>query len=154
MSSLGLTIRRPRRQAYAAALGTAVAAAAVFAPVALAASLSSPATATVGGHVSVTASNLIPGRYQLLIAYTKPEGKGGQLINCSASIGSIKTVKRSATFSGTIPSKLVCRTGGGPSLGTVPVTAGRYDLAVGSPVGPGEFDGNKSFLERIVTLSG
>ncbi len=128
--------------------------AAALAPAALAASLSSPATAAVGGHVSVRASGLIAGRYQLFIAYTEKRTKGGQSINCSASIGAVRTVKSSATFSGTIPSKLVCRTGTGPSLGTVPVTAGRYDLAVGSPVGAGAFDGNKSFLQRSVTITG
>jgi hypothetical protein len=141
------------RPAVAAALGATLAACAL-APVALAASLTSPATAAIGGRVSVRATGLIAGRYQLFLAYTEKQTKGGQAINCSASIGSIKTVKQSATFSGTIPSKLVCRTGAGPSLGTQPVSGGRYDLAVGSPVGAGVFDGNKSFLQHTVTITG
>ena len=153
MIAIGSTGHLPRRAAIAAGVGAAIAAAAL-APVALAASLSGPATATIGGHVSVKASNLVPGRYQLFIAYTQKQPQGGQAVNCSASIGPIKTVKRSATFGGTIPSKLVCRTGAGPSLGTVAVGAGRYDLAVGSPAGAGTFDGNKSFVQRRVQITG
>ncbi len=144
---------RRRRVAIAAVVGATVAAAAL-APVALAATLSSPATATIGGRVSVKASNLIAGRYQLFIGYTEKQTRGGQAVNCSASIGPIKTVQKSATFTGTIPSKLVCRTAAGPSLGTVAVGAGRYDLAVGSPVGAGAFDGNKSFLQHSVQITG
>ncbi len=146
--------QRPRLAVTAAAAAGATLAAAALAPVALAATLTTPATATIGGHVSVRASNLIAGRYQLFMAYTEKQTQGGQAINCSASIGSVKTVSRSATFSGTIPAKLVCRTAAGPSLGTVPVSAGRYDLAVGSPVGAGAFDGNKSFLQHSVTIVG
>ncbi len=153
MIAIGPTERRPRRTALAALVGATVTAAAL-APVALAASLSGPATAAIGGRVSVKASNLVPGRYQLFIAYTQKQSQGGQAVNCSASIGPVRTVRRSATFTGTIPSKLVCRTAAGPSLGTVAVGAGRYDLAVGSPVGAGVFDGNKSFLQRRVTITG
>ena len=142
-----------RRRALTAALGASLAAVAV-APAALGASLTTPATATVGGPVSVRASNVIPGRYQLFIAYTEKQTKGGQAINCSASIGPVRTIRKSLTLSGTVPAQLVCRTGSGPSLGTVPVTTGRYDLAVGSPVGAGAFDGNKSFLQRAVQITG
>jgi hypothetical protein len=88
------------------------------------------------------------------MAYTEKQTKRGQPINCSAAIGALKTVSTSAIFSGKVPTKLVCRTGTGPSLGTVPVSAGRYDLAVGSPVGAGAFDGNKSFVQRSVTITG
>ncbi len=151
-----MSILRQRRRLPAAALaaaGTTLVAAAL-ASVAVAATLTTPATATIGGRVSVRASNLVAGRYQLFIAYTEKQTRGGQAINCSASIGSVKTVRRSATFAGTIPARLVCRTSAGPSLGTVPVSVGRYDLAVGSPIGAGAFDGNKSFVQRSVQIVG
>ncbi len=145
--------RHAGRPGILAALAATLVAVAL-APAALAASLTAPATAAIGGRVSVRAAGLVAGRYQLFIAYTEKQTKGGQAINCSAAIGPIKTVKQSAIFSGKIPSKLVCRTGAGPSLGTQPVSAGRYDLAVGSPVGAGTFDGNKSFVQRSVTIVG
>jgi len=147
-------VGRHSRRCLGAAAAAAAIAAAALAPAALGAALSSPATASVGGRVSVKVTNFVPGRYQLELAYTEKQTKGGQPINCSATIGAVKTVKKSATLSGTIPSKLVCRTGAGPSLGTQPVSAGRYDLAVGSPVGAGTFDGNKSFEQRSVTITG
>jgi hypothetical protein len=143
-----------RRHLLATLSVGATLAAAASASVALGATLTTPATATVGGTVTVRAGNLIPGRYQLLIAYTEKHTQGGQAINCTASIGPVKAVKRSATFSGTIPSRLVCRTATGSSRGTQPVVAGRYDLAVDSPAGGGTYDGSKSFLQHSVQIVG
>lgn len=134
----------PRR---AAVVGAVALAAAAAAPAALAASLRSPATATLGGSVSVHASGLAAGRYQLFLAYTKP---GGQ--NCVAAISSARTVGSSASFSGKVPSKLTCHTSSGAAAGSVPVTAGRYDVAVYSPVGANGYNGRLSFIQRSITI--
>jgi hypothetical protein len=135
------------------ALVTGIAALAVLAPAAAAATLSAPATATIGGRVSVHASKLVPGRYRLFLAYTKPQANGGT-VNCSASIGAARTVGASGTFSGTIPATLTCRRDNGTVTGTESVRAGRYDLAVYSPVGANQYNGRRSFVQRPLTITG
>jgi len=148
-----MNLVRRTRTLGAAALGGAVVAAAL-APAANAATLSAPASASLGGHISVKASGLIAGRYQLFLAYTRPQSSGGQTVNCSASIGAAKTVGSSATFSGSIPLKLTCRTDSGGTAETEPVAAGRYDVAIYSPVGANTYNGRRSFVQRSITITG
>ena len=134
----------------------AVAAAAVVltpaAGAAAAATISSPRQARIGGRVSVRASGLIPGRYRLLLAVTISHPRGGEALSCSATIGGRVSSSGTATFSGPIPRRLVCRFGAGSATGTVAVGPGRYQFLVASPVGPGAFSGRRSFVKRDVRI--
>jgi hypothetical protein len=140
-----------KRTLGALALGGALVVAAA-APSAQAATLNAPATAAVGGHVSVTASKLIAGRYQLFLAYTKQTKNGA--VNCIGAIGPARSVQSSGTFGGAIPSTLTCRTNSGAAAGTEAVRSGRYDIALYSPVGPNQYNGRRSFVQRSITITG
>ena len=143
----------PRRATGALAAVATCAALLAAAPALAAATLSAPSTVTAGASVTVRARGLVRASYGLYIAYTERLGKGGEPIDCDAAIGPLhRNVAGSATFTGRLPSRLTCRTGAGPSLGTVPLRAGRYDLAVGSPAGAGVFNANASFVKRTVTV--
>jgi hypothetical protein len=146
-----MRVARPTRKLGALATAAALAAAVALPAAAEAATLSGPTTATVGGHVSIRASKLTPGRYQLFLAYSKTVN--GSNVNCTAAISGAKSVGSSATFSGSIPTKLTCRTTSGRTTGTEVVAAGRYDVAVYSPVGANQYNGRLSFVQRSITLT-
>jgi hypothetical protein len=133
-----------------------VAAAAVLltpaAGAAAAATIASPRQARVGERVTVHASGLIPGRYRLLLGVTVSHPPGGEALSCSATIGGRVSSTGTATFSGPIPRRLVCRFGAGTATGTVAVGPGRYRFLVASPVGPGAFSGSRSFVKRGVRI--
>jgi hypothetical protein len=107
----------------------------------------------LGAPITVRASGLIAGDYSLYLGKTVKHPAGGQAVSCLATIGRSVHSHGSAKFTGRLPRRLVCRTGAGPPLGTIPVTAGRYQLLVASPSGPGSFSGSRSFVKRAVRVS-
>ncbi len=123
---------------------------------AVAAALSAPRTIHVGQQISVRASGVRSGRYGLyLLMTTAVQARAGEPIDCVARVGRIVSVRSSAaTFTGRVPSRLVCRIHAGRSLGTIRVSKGSYRLVVGCPIGPGAFSGRCSYGTRRVRVTG
>ena len=99
------------------------------------ASINGPRTATVGQLVTVKASELRAGDYELFLATPYDvNAKPGQTTQCSGPVSTLERAKGTASFSGTVPSILECRAYLTPS-GTRAVTPGSYDFELYSPLG-------------------
>ena len=99
------------------------------------ASISGPRTATVGQLVTVKASDLRAGQYQLFLATPyDDDAKPGQTTQCTGTVSAPMDARGTASFSGRIPHTLRCRAYLTPT-GTRAVTPGNYDFEVYSPLG-------------------
>jgi hypothetical protein len=99
------------------------------------ASISGPRTATVGQLVTVKASDLKAGRYQLFLATPYDDNaKPGQTTQCTGAISDLQRAQGTASFSGTIPRTIDCRAYLTPD-GKRTVTPGNYNFEVYSPLG-------------------
>jgi hypothetical protein len=117
------------------------------------ATLRAPREVRVGQTVTATARDLIPGHYRLYIGLTIDQGKGAHPVSCLAPVGPrVNVPSGDRRFRGKITAHLTCYQG--TRIGTVPTTPGAYRFTVASPLDPGRFSGNKSFLKRRVRVAG
>jgi hypothetical protein len=141
-----------RRNAVAA---IAVVALGLTASAALAAArLSAPATARVGGRITVTARGLKPGSYRLFLEFTALAPPGVSATGCLAEIGTpSRAVAGRVSISGVLPRRLACHQAEGPTEGYVTTKAGHYALDFGGFLPPAGFKTSQSFLRRAIQLT-
>lgn len=130
-------------------LGAALAVSALLlaAAPALAATLKAPATARVGGRISVQAAGFTPARYRLSLVGSVRRGG-----TCVAAIGPTRRMARQTTFRGRIPHRLRCYSSRGRVVARSTVRTGLYKLLVCVPRGPGNCDARMPAARRGIRI--
>ena len=116
-----------------------------------AASMSAPATASLGSRVTVRAVGLKPGRYTLELAVEVLPG-GNSPTNCVGTVGSATAVGGRLSISGALPRRLACYQGVGAVGGHVTARPGTYHLTLGVRFAPNGFSNTGSFITREIRL--
>ncbi len=137
--------------AFGATLGVLVVASGAGAARATA-TVRAPGLVAIDAHFRVDASGLTPARYGLFIGRIYPQRKGARAVVCQARIGALQRSSGAATFAGTLPARLRCSRGP-QALGTRRLLPGHYQFLVASPLGPGVYDGRRSFVKRGVFVT-
>ena len=109
-----------------------------------------PASARLGGRVTVTTTGLVRGRYALTLVSDQQPARHAF---CLARLGTAVRASTHPAFSATIPHRLRCYQGVATFLERVPARPGAYHFVVGVPIAPAASDGDHSLVRAAVRIS-